>query len=396
MNSQSRIGAIDILKGLIILSILFINVFFLANQPLWTGNQGTPRIAVILAGIIYPALIFLIGMTVPFSITKRINEGLAANEIIRHIFGRSVILITIGVMMVNTSRVEPQLTGFSRYLWAILLFIGIFLTWNKYPEKDNNFFTVSGLRLLGLATLVFLIFRFRSGTLENNGSLIPGWWELPGLAGWGFLIAGLTYLAFRNSLVGTLAIWAIFLALNILSWLNMTTALDPVRPYLGVLLNGYIPVIIITGQLAGILVKKYPQNEIGKLSVIILIAGIIMIAAGLFLYKYYFTEGIFGNPSWALISSGIALLAFIGFFWFDERLKLMNWGIMIKPAGEYMFTIYILQFLLFNIAWLTGADIFFFLKPGALLLNIAGSLIWTFLVIGTASLLIRFNIRLKF
>lgn len=396
MNSQSRIGAIDILKGLIITSILFLNVLFLYNLPLWPSGQGTPETAGIIAGVLFPALIFLIGMTIPFSITKKINEGLTGHEIIRHLFARSLILITVGVLMVNATRVEPGLTGFSKNIWASLLFIAIFLVWNRYPEKENNFFTTTGLRFTGLAILVFLIFRFRSGTFENNGSLIPGWWELPGLAGWGYLVAGLTYLAFRNSIAGTLALWAIFLALNILARLNMSPFLDPVRPYFGVLLNGYIPVIILSGQLTGIILKRYPVNELRKPLVIILLSGVILTASGILIRKYFFPSDIFGNPAWALISCGITALMFIILFWLDENQKVMIPALIIKPAGVNMFTIYILQFLLFNLAWLTGTDIFFFIKPGAVFLNIAGSALWTLLVIVAASLIIRFNIRLKF
>jgi uncharacterized membrane protein YhdT len=184
--------------------------------------------------------------------------------------------------------------------------------------------------------------------------------------------------------------------LNILSWLNMTQVLDPVRPYLGVLLNGYIPVIILTGQVTGIILKKIPVNEPRKSLIIILLSGIILTAAGIFLYKYHFTGGIFGNPAWALISSVLTALIFIILYWLDEVKKVMNPAIIIKPAGEYMFTIYIIQFLLFNIAWLTGTDILFFLKPGAVYLNIIGSAVWTLFVLGVSTLLIRFNIRLKF
>ena len=396
MTTSSRIGAIDILKGVSIILILFLNVMFLSNQPLWPSGKETPEIAGILAGILFPSLIFLIGMTIPFSITKRINEGLKGNEIMRHIIGRSVIMITVGVLMVNTSRVDPLATGLNKYLWSILLFAAIFLTWNRYPEKENNFFTTSGLRLIGLTSLVFLIFRFRSGTLENNGSLIPGWWELPGLAGWAYLVACLTYMAFRNSIAGTFAVWAFFLAMNILSWLNLTAFLDPARPYFGVILNGYIPVIILTGQLAVILLKKYPHNELRKPMILIMLSGVALTASGIFLLKSVFTEGIFGNPAWALISSGITTLLFIGLCWLDEGMKLLNPALILKPAGINMFTLYILEFLLFNLVSLTGANILFFLKPGAFFMNIAGSAVWTLLVLGIASLLIRFNIRLKF
>jgi len=396
MTTGNRIGAIDILKGLIIISILLLNVLCLNSLPLWMGDTQPQAICTIIAGIIFPSLIFLIGMTIPFSVTKKINQGMDGRAILKHIFSRSLILITVGVLMVNSGRVEPELTGFNKFLWAVLLYLAIFLVWNRYPEKENNFFTVTGLRFAGLALLVFLVFRFRSGTLENNGSLITGWWELPGLAGWGYLIAGLTYIVFRNSLAGTIAVWTIFLALNILSELNMTGILDPVRPYLGVLVNGHIPVIILSGQLTSIVLKRSSGNEFRKPLISLLISGVMLTASGILLYRYYFTEGVYDNPAWALISSGITTLIFIALFWLDEGMKVMNPAIMIKPLGENIFTIYIIQFLLFNIAWFTGADIFFFLKPGALFLNIAGPVIWTILVLGISTILIRFNVRLKF
>jgi hypothetical protein len=338
----------------------------------------------------------MIGMTIPFSISAKISEGLDVYDIMRRIFARSLILITVGVLMVNTTRVEPELTGLSKNIWALLLFIAIFLVWNRYPEKENNFFIISGLRLAGLATLLFLVFRFRSGSYENNGSLIPGWWELPGLAGWGYLVAGLTYLAFRNSIAGTLAVWALFLALNFLSALNLSDFLDPVRPYFGVLLDGYIPVIVLSGHLAGVLLKRYPVNEYHKPLIVMLISGVIMTGAGITLNIWLLPDGVYGNPAWALICSGIAILLFSLLFWLDEILKVINPAVIFKPAGSNIFSIYILQFLLFNLAALAGLNIFFFLKPGSVLLNIAGSAVWVLLVIWISALLARFSVRLKF
>ena len=79
----------------------------------------------------------------------------------------------------------------SENLWSILMLIGVFLIWNKYPENDKNFFTIAGLKLAGMALLVFLVFKFKSGKVVNNGSLITSWWGILGLIGWGYLVAAL-------------------------------------------------------------------------------------------------------------------------------------------------------------------------------------------------------------
>ncbi len=130
---------------------------------------------------------------------------------IRHIVIRSVSLIIIGVLSLNSGRVNAEFTGMSENLWSILMLIGVFLIWNKYAETDRNFFTIAGLRLAGVALLVFLVFRFKSGQMVNNGSLITGWWGILGLIGWGYLVSALLYLAVRDNILSTIIALLFFL-----------------------------------------------------------------------------------------------------------------------------------------------------------------------------------------
>ena len=60
----------------------------------------------------------------------------------------------------------------SKNLWAIIMYTGVFLVWNHYKDADNHFFTVTGLKLTGMAILVFCFFKFKSGQPENEGSII--------------------------------------------------------------------------------------------------------------------------------------------------------------------------------------------------------------------------------
>ena len=117
----------------------------------------------------------------------------------------------------------------SENLWSILMLTGVFLIWNKYTENDKNFFTIAGLRFAGIALLVFLVFRFRSGQMVNNGSLITGWWGILGLIGWGYLVSALIYLAIRDNILNTVVALLFFLTLNILSKLDLLDSLNPVK-----------------------------------------------------------------------------------------------------------------------------------------------------------------------
>jgi len=126
-----RINAADIAKGIIITALTGASFFFLNDFPLWDGSMQTNVTSSKIAGLLFPAFIFFYTLTIPFSITKKLNAGLDNFEISRHIFAKGLILVTIGVLLVNTIRVEPEQTGLNRFIWAILLIIAIFLSWNR-------------------------------------------------------------------------------------------------------------------------------------------------------------------------------------------------------------------------------------------------------------------------
>ena len=395
MTQSHRFQSIDIMKGIIVLLMLFVNNIFLPDLPPWLSNNEQLNNSWSIAGWVFPAFLFMAGMTIPFAIQKKINNGFTSYDISRQIFGKSIILLTIGVMMVNTYRVNPDLTGLSRYLWALLLFIAVFLVWNRYPEKENNFFTVTGFRFLGLAILVFLVFKFKSGSFENNGSLVAGWWDLPGLLGWGYLVSAFTFLALRNSFQGTILIWLLFLALNILWKLNMMDAIDPVRKYLGPITDGNVPFIVLSGHLTGLILKRFSAKESGKIIWIIIPAGIIMFITGFILKINYFTKGQYGNPALTMLWIGIYMIIFIMIFWIADFKNKERWFLLFKPAGENPLTTYFASFVFYNLILLCRLPLFFYKQSGNQFVAFAGSAIWALLMTWIISFIIRLNIRLK-
>jgi heparan-alpha-glucosaminide N-acetyltransferase len=395
MTQSHRFQSIDIMKGIIVLLMLFVNNIFLPDLPQWLSNNEQLNNSWNIAGWVFPAFLFMAGMTIPFAIQKKINNGFTSYDISRQIFGKSLILLTIGVMMVNTYRVNPDLTGISRYLWALLLFIAVFLVWNRYPEKENNFFTVTGFRFLGLAILVFLVFKFKSGSFENNGSLVAGWWDLPGLLGWGYLVSAFTFLAFRNSFPGTILIWLLFLALNILWKLNLMNAIDLVRKYLGPITDGNVPLIVLSGHLTGLILKRFSSKESGKIILIIIPAGIIMFITGFILKINYFTEVQYGNPALTMLWIGIYMIIFIMIFWIADIKNKGRWFLLFKPAGENPLTTYFASFVFCNLILLCHLPLFFYKQSGNHFVAFAGSAIWALLMTWITSFIIRLNIRLK-
>jgi hypothetical protein len=275
------------MRGLTLLLMLFVNDLNMDVAPAWLGHMKADFDGMGLADWVFPGFLFMVGMAIPFSFSKRISQGMTLVENSRHIFTRTISLLIIGVLMLNTGRVNPELTGMSENLWALLMYFAVFLVWNDYVNKDTKFFTVTGLRLAGIAILVLLVFIFKSGQPENQGSLITGWWGILGLIGWGYLVSAFTYLFCRESILKTAVVTVFFLALNILSGLKLLEFLNPVKLLLGVLIEGNVPFIVLTGLTAGLIVRKSASSGYKMVILNLIAIGAFCLVAGFILRRWF-------------------------------------------------------------------------------------------------------------
>ncbi len=394
MTDNQRIYSIDIMRGLTLVLMLFVNDLYMPGVPAWLGHVKGNFDGMGLADWVFPGFLFMVGMAIPFSIGNRIAKGESTYNLVRHIVIRSVSLLIIGVLSLNSGRVNPEFTGMSENLWSILMVTGIFLIWNKYTENDKNFFTIAGLRLAGVALLVFLVFKFRSGQMVNNGSLITGWWGILGLIGWGYLVTALIYLFVRDNILNTVIALLFFLALNILSKLNLLDSLNSVKPVLGVIIEGNVPFIVISGLLITLILRKL-SPDYRKTILTIAALGILCIIAGFVLRKWFIISKIRATPSWGFICNGISMLLFALLYWIIDIKKITKWSFFLKPAGENSLTTYIAPDMIYYLIWTSGIPILFYKQSGIPLVVIAGSIIWSLLMVGLTALLVRFNIKLR-
>ena len=395
MSENNRISSIDIMRGLTLVLMLFVNDLYMQGVPSWLGHMKADYDGMGIADWVFPGFLFMVGMAIPFSIGKRISEGQSTYTIIRHIVIRSVSLIIIGVLMLNCERVNPEFTGMGKNLWAILMYLGVFLIWNNYQENDKNFFTIAGLRLAGIAILVALIYKFRSGEMENNGSLITSWWGILGLIGWGYLVSALIYMAVRNRILNTAVALLFFLGVNILSKLDLLNFLNPVKPVFGVIIEGNVPFMILSGMLVGTILKKHSKSESGKTITTIVTIGVLSIIAGFFLRKWFIISKIQATPSWGLICNGISIMLFSLLYWIIDIKDHYRWSFFLKPAGENSLTTYLAPNILYSLIWSTAIPILIYKQSGIPLVVIAGSIVWALLMVLVTALLVRFNIKLK-
>jgi hypothetical protein len=240
-----------------------------------------------------------------------------------------------------------------------------------------------------------LVFIFRSGEIENNGSLITSWWGILGLIGWGYLVSAFIYLAIRNSILNTTVAFLFFLMLNILDKLNLLSFLNSVKPYFGVIIEGNVPLIVLSGLLTTLILKKYLQSDYRSAIVTIVTIGIVSILGGFFLRKWFIISKIQATPSWGLICNGISMILFALLYWIIDIQKQTKWTFFLKPAGENSLTTYLAPDILYYLIWSTGIPILIYKHSDIPLIVIAGSVIWALLMVWLTSLLVKINIKLK-
>lgn len=394
MEKRIRIASVDIMRGLTLLLMLFVNDLNMKVAPAWLGHMPADFDGMGLADWVFPGFLFIVGMAIPFALSSRIAQGEKTIQVSFHILIRTISLLIIGILMLNTGRLNPELSGIGRNLWALLMYVSVFMVWNDYPEgKLRYLFT--GMRVAGLAILLFLVVIFRSGEPDNHGWLVTEWWGILGLIGWGYLVAAFTYLAVRDSLGITAAVTFSFLLINMFDGWGLLGFLDPMRPVLGIIIEGNVPLIVLTGMLAGILIRKLKSSGSKPVILTFTTLGISFLAIGFVLRNWFIISKIQATPSWGMICSGISFLVFVLIYWIADVKGLTKWASFAKPAGRYSLTTYLAPDILYHAIWMSAVPVLIYKQSSEPLVVIAGSIVWALLMAGLTALLAKMNIKLK-
>ena len=182
--------------------------------------------------------------------------------------------------------------------------------------------------------------------------------------------------------------------MNILSRLELLDSLKSLKPILGVIIDGNVPFIVLSGLLTTLILKKLSPDYI-KTIITIAALGILCVLAGFFLRKWFIISKMMATPSWGFICNGISMMLFALLYWIVDIKKITRWTFFLKPAGENSLTTYLAPDILYYLIWSTGVPILFYKQSGTPLIVIAGSIIWALLMVGLTSLLVRANIKLK-
>lgn len=394
MEKKPRIASVDIMRGLTLVLMLFVNDLNMKVAPAWLGHMKADFDGMGLADWVFPGFLFIVGMAIPFALSGRIKNGEPTGKIFLHIIVRTISLLIIGILMLNTGRVNPETTGMGKDLWALLMYISVFFVWNDYPEgRGKLLFTI--LRTVGVAALIFLVIIFRSGPTDDPGWLITGWWGILGLIGWGYLVASLIWLGTRDSVAATAIAVIFFLTVNILDASGILGFLDTLRPVLGIIIQGNVPLIVLTGMLAGVLIRKLKESGHERILILFATLGFLSLAVGFILRNWFIISKIMATPSWGMICSGISFLVFALIYWLADVKEWRRWAGFVRPAGKHSLTTYLAPDILYHAIWMSAVPVLIYKQSSEPLVVIIGSVAWALLMVGLTALLAKINIKLK-
>ena len=392
MAEKNRVLSIDIMRGFTLVLMLFVNDLYVPGVPEWLGHTKASFDGMGLADWVFPGFMFMVGMSIPFSVGNRIKKGDSNLAVLQHILLRTFSLLIIGVLMSNSRNVNGEFTGISKSLWSMIVYSGVFLIWHSYKATDKNKYLIYGLKILGVLMIIPMVYIFRSG--ETTGFRFNSWGIL-GTIGWGYLVSALVYMGAHDNILKTSMALIFFLILNILSKLHLLDFLNVIKPVFGTIINGNAPFIVLSGLFLTLILKKL-SGDVNKTILVITSLGVFSIAAGFVLRNWFIISKIQSTPSWALICNGLSMILFAFLFWFIDVKKQVKWGAFLRPAGANSLTIYLVPDMFYYIIWQFSLPLLFYKQPDITWLAVSGSIAWALIMgVGLAVLLEKINFRLK-
>lgn len=335
-----RLLSIDVLRAITMLLMIFVNdASDVQHVPLWIDHAKASEDALGFADTIFPAFLFIVGLSLPFAINNRIKKGDKTISILYYILTRSIALLVMGFYHVNLEEYNPAGAVLSRPVWALIITVAFFLIWLDYPETmskvKKNIFMGSGVAMLIAMAIVY-----QGGTPAHPEGMHPSWWGILGIIGWTYLVCSLIYFLCRGRLVVLIVCWVAFIVLNLIIhiiWNNGRIWIIGDGASVALTMGG-----IIVSQVYAYLVK---QDKAARLWSILLVTGILTIAAGLLIRPYSGgISKIHSTPAWVFICTGITTLAFeLCIYLIDVKGK-KDWFSLIKPAGTSTLTCYLMPY----------------------------------------------------
>ncbi|HEY0742177.1 MAG TPA: DUF5009 domain-containing protein [Chryseosolibacter sp.] len=388
-----RIASIDILRALIMVLMIFVNdLWSLRDIPVWLEHTEANEDGMGLADIVFPAFLFIVGMSLPFAIRARVRKGESTRAILGHIALRTTALIIMGLFLVNGESINEEATRMSRLTWNVLSCLAFVLIWNSYPSTWNSAL-VKMLKGVGIIMLVVLAFQYRGGDPDTY-RFTTHWWGILGLIGWSYLVSATLLVLAKNNLWWTVGLCVTFHVICMLYHARLLTA-DVFSVILSPLQTGGAPALTLGGAAVALLYLRVRDHKSGdrKLMMMCIAITIVFIVSGLIANRFWIISKILATPPWILLCSGITILIFVIVFYVADVRNNQRAFALIKPAGTNTLMCYLLPYFLYAVVAVSGVVFPAFMLTG--IIGLVKSFLFALLVTVVAGWCERMNIQLK-
>jgi hypothetical protein len=391
MEPQNRIASIDIIRALTMLLMIFVNdLWTLHDIPGWLEHAKAHEDAMGLADVVFPAFLFIVGLSIPFAIEARRKKSESDLQILLHIGKRALALVIMGFFMVNLENASSKTLLINEQLWQILMALSFVLIWNSYPsDKIWKKIPVWVFEYTGILILICLVLVYRGGNPDAPHGMRTHWWGILGLIGWAYLLCAIIYLIAGKKL------WWIGIALGVLVLLNIQefSRLSGM-PRIWIIVSASNYTLVMCGVLGSVLYMKL--NQAGKRSWFIAslwILALLMITFGFLIRPYWGISKILATPSWSTICGGISFAVMGLLYFIADVMGFTKWAGIIAPAGTSTLTCYLVPYFYYAFMDISGVRLPEILRGG--IIGLIKSLLFALLIIWITGVLERMKIKLK-
>jgi len=420
-NKWGRNMAIDMLRGLTMALMIFVNDFWKVHGvPQWMEHAAPGVDFIGLSDVVFPLFLFAVGMSIPYAVENRYRKGFSAESTLGHILLRAFSLMIMGCVIGNASQRLPQDFGLYKigFYWLAMV-VAFVCIWNNYRQgvqKWRKWF-YAALRLFGVAVLLFLAITYRS----PKGFVFDVRWSILGSIGWTYMVVAIIYLFTRDSLRLLGCVWGVMLLLCAL--------VMPLRPEMGGDdIFGMAEPNFLEGMLKAWHIGSHTLMTLG--GVILSVAGVRILSLvnnaggtnadagaeakvnsigkfalkGLGISLACLSLAIFTRHFWIAAKLGITIpcifyiyalaTCLYTLFTILVRVNLVGWyNLFFRPAGTSTLTTYMLPYVFYGFA-----DLFEVVLPDWLTyppMALVNCLCFSLLLIFLAGVLERLHIKLK-
>lgn len=326
------------------LVMIFVNQLAgISGLPWWTYHMPASSNGMTYVDMVFPFFLFIVGMSTPLAIRNRVSKGDSELQLWTHAILRSLALMVLGLILANSEKVDPQLTGLSANAWTFLALLGAILFWNSYPKSLSYKNLFRALKLAGLVLLVAMLAIFRRLAPGGHAAWIDtSYWEILGIIGWTYLSVCILYIPTRRWRWMQLAWFAGLTVLNMFSAAHWISFGYKLPSYIWPFRTGAGASIVMAGLLTSMLfltddfVVGRRQKTIAALSF-----AAVLFAAG-WLSTPLGISKVRATPTWCLVSSAASICAFLALYWVCDVKKRVRWAIPARPAGSNTLLTYLL------------------------------------------------------